>query len=331
MIDIISLFAGIGLFDLGVIAALEEVGLGARVVAQVEIDQFCRAVLERHYPDADRSITDVRTAKSSNLPRADLIIGGFPCQDVSGAGKGAGLSGERSGLWWEYLRIVDELRPAVVLVENVASGMSRWLGPVRCSLEALGYRTRARQISAADVGAPHRRERVFVLAHSDGQRRVEPEGRERNERRWVENSSSVAYAGREWSWFESWRSSRTSGASASCVGGRGEGMGVTSGEQRGSSGLAPGIGAGAWLPSDSGSWQAQPILGRDAHGRAAGLDAHRWPAGRGGAQRAWEPPRTVTGKEPHRRARIRALGNAVVPHQARDAMRWALDVIGGAA
>jgi len=158
-----SLFSGIGGLELG----LERAGLGP-VAWQVEIDPFCREVLARHWPDAARH-TDVRSVGASTLAPVDLICGGFPCQDVSGAGLGRGLAeGTRSGLWYEYRRIVGELRPRVVVVENVASGKARWLCEVRSDLHALGYGTRAYALSAADVGAPHLRRRIFVVANGNG-------------------------------------------------------------------------------------------------------------------------------------------------------------------
>lgn len=159
-----SLFAGIGGLELG----LERAGLG-HVTWQVEIDPFCRSVLARHWPQAERHV-DVREASASTLAPVDLICGGFPCQDVSSAGKGAGLAGERSGLWFEYLRIVRELRPRLVVVENVASGARRWVGTVCDGLDALGYRPRPFALSAADVGAPHLRRRVFVVGDTNGKR-----------------------------------------------------------------------------------------------------------------------------------------------------------------
>lgn len=154
-----SLFSGIGGLELG----LERAGVG-RVVWQVERDGFCRSVLARHWPLADRTHWDVRKVGADNLELVDVLCGGFPCQDVSSAGKHAGLSGKRSGLWYEFRRIAEELRPRAVVVENVASGAWRWLCPVREGLHELGYRTRAIGISAEDVGAPHRRKRIFVLA-----------------------------------------------------------------------------------------------------------------------------------------------------------------------
>jgi DNA (cytosine-5)-methyltransferase 1 len=102
-----------------------------------------------------------------------LSGGGFPCQDVSQAARGrnSGLAGARSGLWFEYRRVVDEMRPRVVVVENVFTGKARWLPTVRRDMHLLGYRTRAFRIDARDVGAPHSRARIFVVAYpnEDGQ------------------------------------------------------------------------------------------------------------------------------------------------------------------
>ena len=155
-----SLFSGFGGLELG----LEREGYGP-VLWQVEKDPYCRAVLAKHWPGVPR-FNDVREV-GAELPNVDLLCGGFPCQDVSGAGLGAGLAGERSGLWYEFRRIVEALSPAVVLVENVASGTRRWLPHVRRDLHLLGYRTRAFSLSAAELGAPHLRRRVFVIAYSD--------------------------------------------------------------------------------------------------------------------------------------------------------------------
>jgi DNA (cytosine-5)-methyltransferase 1 len=103
-VNVGSLFAGIGGFDLGFERA------GMRVSWQVEQDAYCRAVLARHFPDAAR-YEDVREVGIDNLDPVDLICGGFPCQDLSSAGRGAGIDGARSGLWSEFARIVRELRP----------------------------------------------------------------------------------------------------------------------------------------------------------------------------------------------------------------------------
>ncbi len=162
-----SLFSGIGGLELG----LERAGLGP-VLWQCELNPSARRVLEKHWPNVTR-FDDVTQPRS--YPAVDVICGGFPCQDVSAAGKGAGLSGARSGLWYHFAAIVAQVRPTWVVVENVTSGKRRWLPAVREQLCALGYETTAYQLSAADVGAPHLRRRIFVVAHTIGmQLRNEP-------------------------------------------------------------------------------------------------------------------------------------------------------------
>jgi DNA (cytosine-5)-methyltransferase 1 len=171
-----SLFSGIGGLELG----LERAGLG-HAVWQVEKDPFCRAVLAKHWPHVER-FEDVCTVGRVALAPVDLLCGGFPCQDVSSAGKRQGLDGAKSGLWREFRRIVEELRPWLVVVENVTSGKKLWLPTVRADLEAMGYRTRAFALSAEDVGAPHLRRRVFVVATSDANGLVLREQSGRGER-----------------------------------------------------------------------------------------------------------------------------------------------------
>jgi DNA (cytosine-5)-methyltransferase 1 len=152
-----SLFSGIGGLELG----LEMAGLGP-VLWQVENDGLCRVILKKHWSDAKR-FDDVKERRE--YPYVDVICGGFPCQDVSAAGLGKGIKkGTRSGLWLEFARIVGEVRPRWVVVENVASGKKRWLPKVRQDLHLLGYDSAAVAISAADVGAPHLRRRIFVIA-----------------------------------------------------------------------------------------------------------------------------------------------------------------------
>jgi len=154
-----SLFAGIiGGLELG----LERAGIG-ETVWQVELNQYCRAVLAKHWPNAER-FEDVRSVGSATLAPVDIICGGFPCQDVSSAGKRVGLAGARSGLWFEYLRIVSEMHPQWVVVENVTSGASAWVDTVLEGLGEQGYACLPIPIAAADVGAPHERRRIFIVA-----------------------------------------------------------------------------------------------------------------------------------------------------------------------
>ena len=177
-----SLFAGIGGLDLG----LERAGF--RCVWQVEIDDYANQVLAKHWPDVRRwkdvrsfpPDSDIRPSEQrpkveiqagrelTELPssrdwRCDLIAAGFPCQDISYAGKGAGIRGERSGLFFETARVVGLLRPRFVLLENVAALLNRGMVEVLGTLASLGYDTEWHCLQAADFGAPHIRDRVFIV------------------------------------------------------------------------------------------------------------------------------------------------------------------------
>jgi len=154
-----SLFAGIGGFDLG----FERAGMSCRW--QVEIDDYANRVLAKHWPEVHRE-RDITQCGRHNLGPVDVICGGFPCQDISYAGRGAGLDGERSGLFFEAIRVVRELRPRVVVLENVAALLTRGLDRVLGTLAEIGYDAEWHCIPAASVGAPHIRDRVFVLAYA---------------------------------------------------------------------------------------------------------------------------------------------------------------------
>ena len=158
-----SLFAGIGGIDLG----FERAGMACKW--QVEIDPYAQRVLAKHWPDVRRH-DDVKTWPQPDTERVDVIAGGFPCQDISYAGKGAGLAGERSGLFYEVARIVREMGPRVVVLENVAALLTRGMGDVLGTLASLGYDAEWHCIPAAAVGAPHIRDRVFVVSYSQGKR-----------------------------------------------------------------------------------------------------------------------------------------------------------------
>lgn len=154
-----SLFAGIGGFDLG----FERAGL--RCEWQVEIDERCRAVLAKHWPHCLRW-DDVRTfpPRDEGFEPVDVICGGFPCQDISNAGRRAGIDGERSGLWSEFARIVCELRPRFVVVENAAALSERGLGRILGDLAESGHDAEWQSYRVSQFGAPHIRERMFILA-----------------------------------------------------------------------------------------------------------------------------------------------------------------------
>lgn len=153
-----------GGFDLGFERA------GFEIAWQVEIDPWCRRVLAKHFPEAER-FEDVRVVGRETLRPVDVICGGFPCQDISNAGLRAGIDGKRSGLWSEYARIIGELRPRFVLVENVAALLGRGMGRVLGDLAAIGYDAEWEIVSASDaIETDHLRERVWILAYpnSDG-------------------------------------------------------------------------------------------------------------------------------------------------------------------
>lgn len=159
-----SLFSGIGGFDLGFERA------GMKCVWQVEIDEPCNKVLEKHWPNIAR-YKDVRGVGKHNLESVDVICGGFPCQDVSLAGKQLGLNGERSILWKEYLRIICEIEPKWIVAENVRGILSanngKFFGMVLRDLASIGFNAEWRMFRASWFGAPHERQRIIVIAYPD--------------------------------------------------------------------------------------------------------------------------------------------------------------------
>lgn len=158
-----SLFAGIGGFDL----AFEQAG--ATCLWQVEIDQKCRKVLEAHFPSVDRTVLDVKEAGKHNLKPVDLVCGGFPCKNLSTAGDRKGLKGEHSILWFEFYRIVEELKPTWIVIENVpgmlSSNSGRDFGIILHGLDKLRYHVIWRTLDAQYFGVPQRRKRVFIVGH----------------------------------------------------------------------------------------------------------------------------------------------------------------------
>jgi DNA (cytosine-5)-methyltransferase 1 len=155
-----SLFSGIGGFDLGLERA------GHEIVWQVENDAYCRKVLAKHWPDVP-CYEDIHDCGAHNLEEVDVCIGGFPCQPVSVAGNQLAQDDER-WLWPEFARVIRELRPRYALVENVPGLLVRGMGDVLGDLAVLGYDAEWGCVSAASVGAPHLRKRIFIVAHANG-------------------------------------------------------------------------------------------------------------------------------------------------------------------
>ena len=153
-----SLFSGIGGIDLGFEMA------DIKTSWTCEIDDWANELLQKRFPNA-KHYRDVKKIGKDNLESVDIISGGFPCQDISVAGKGAGLDGKRSGLWFEMWRIISELRPRWVLIENVANLLNKGGIRVLQDLAEIGYDAEWQIISARDVGARHLRKRLWIIAY----------------------------------------------------------------------------------------------------------------------------------------------------------------------
>ena len=281
-----SLFSGIGGFDLG----LERTG-GFSTSWFCEQDEFCARVLDKHWPGVP-VYPDISSLKGAHVEPVDVLCGGFPCQDLSIAGKGAGLAGARSGLWSEYARLIGELRPRYVLVENVAALLARGMGTVLGDLAALGYDAEWDCIPASAVGAPHRRDRVWLVAYPNGSGRFE-------RRRPVAVSAQQPASQRAGQSADAngqvreERNSRPSEPQLAAPLGGGFRDDVADAQVVAvGAGLRPdeSRGLGRGRPSDSGrasiSWAVEPDVGRVAYGIPARVD------------------------------RLRALGNALVPQIA---------------
>jgi len=161
-LQVASFFSGIGGFDLGFELA------GMTVVMQCEIDSFCRKVLKKHWPDIPL-YGDIADIKSEQIPHADVYVAGFPCQDLSLAnqGKRKGLEGKRSGLFYEFIRLVEERQPRWIVIENVPgllnSNFGRDFAVILGTLDGGGYRVSWRVFDSKFFGTPQRRRRVFLV------------------------------------------------------------------------------------------------------------------------------------------------------------------------
>jgi len=327
MITAGSLFSGIGGIDVAFAAA------GCDIRFQVEIDDFCRRALvrlgQRYWPNATQHM-DIRDVGLADLGTVDVLFGGFPCQDISIAGNGAGIEGERSGLWYEFRRLIGDLRPRVVFVENVPAITSRGGTTVLAHLAALGYDARWGIVGAADAGAPHQRDRWWCVAYrqcgrpdeqsalpygdKDRVGDVPPCSAERGTivhaalagRETVSDATGPGLEGTDERWTQF---SQPSGCHNSHVGNT----------QRGRRSAPQSIDEVCSEPrtptdrDDSSQHLPKSGLGRNANGVPAWLDRPRFPAGSNQPQHAWEPPRQIVQRGADWQGRIKALGNAVVP------------------
>lgn len=152
-----SLFSGIGGFELGA----QWVDIPTEW--SCEIEEYQRSILKKNFPNTT-IYGDIKEAR--NLGYVDIISGGFPCQDVSIAGRGIGITGARSGLWREMFRIIWEVRPRYVLIENSPALLFRGFEQILCDLFKIGYNAEWQCISNSEFGFPHQRERIYIIAYS---------------------------------------------------------------------------------------------------------------------------------------------------------------------
>ena len=158
-----SLFSGIGGVELG----FEREGF--ETAWFVEYNKFCQKVLRKHWPDVP-IYGDITEIDFNELPKVDVLTGGFPCQDISVAGKGVGISGSRSGLWSYFNKAIGILRPKYAIIENVPMLVKRGLNVVLGNLAENGYDAEWFCLSARDFGALHKRERIFIIAYPPSKR-----------------------------------------------------------------------------------------------------------------------------------------------------------------
>lgn len=312
-----SLFSGIGGLELGLERAIPR----AEVAWQVEQDPYARAVLAKHWPQATR-YEDVRQVGAHNLPPVDLLCGGFPCQDISQAGKQAGIDGERSGLWAEYARIISELRPRYAVMENVSALLARGMGRVLGDLAACGYDAIWDCIPAQAVGAHHRRDRIFIVAYPRSKHPLEqpqPQPRRRCEAEPAWDGSVTDVADPDSRRLEEQRQQEHKEQQSTCgdqldgcgQGRRGPGETMANPNIPGLEGHGPSRSAGQVCPQEAAS------MFRRSLGHVA----------------AWEPEPSVgrvASGVPRRVDRLRCLGNAVVPQVAEVVGRVVLQLEGQA-
>lgn len=297
MLTIGSACTGIGGLEAGLLMA----GLGP-VLWQCEVDRYCRSVLRRHWPTT-RRLTNVHAIPSADIPVPDIFVAGFPCQDISQANPdGEGLAGARSGLFWACLDAVDALAPRVVAFENVGRLARRDLDIVGAELTDRGFAVDVTRLRAEDVGAPHQRERVFIVAYAHGGQLQR--GGELGELASSQRAPQEQGLQRE----------RDGDAPRHCGSAGDRPLGHAD-RQRLEGVELPGATSPATVLTDGAAGERAPQsgMGGAVDGLSDRLDRARWPAPRFTPRYPYEPPILVAGY-PGRRAQVKALGNAVVPY-----------------
>jgi DNA (cytosine-5)-methyltransferase 1 len=310
--QILSVCSGIGGLDLGLHDGLRAVGRTPRTVCMVEREAFCVATLvaqmrARRLDESPVWLGDLRDLPVQELPAIDWITGGYPCQPFSAAGRRLGEEDPRH-LWPVILDLVRTLRPRGVFFENVSGHLTLGLDRVLRDLAESGFRSAFGLFTAEEVGAPHRRERVFILgmADADHEQSEESKGDDRLDLERSKIGRRELLASR----------SRADGGD-----GRGDPSEGTGGNDSGA-GLAGNEGclADAGCARSSNRIPEKTVREGTEESRD---DRPRWPTRPGEDQHEWEPPRTIESDVgrgvdgiPSRVDRLRALGNAVVPAQA---------------
>lgn len=159
-----SLFSGIGGIELGFERA------GFKTAWFIEVDKFCQKILRKNFPKVP-IYSDIRKINWKELPKVDILTGGFPCQDISIAGKNKGIKGKRSGLWGYYIQAIRDIQPRYAIIENVAILAKRGLNTILRDLAKAGYDAEWYCFTASEFGAPHKRERLFIIAYPNKIRR----------------------------------------------------------------------------------------------------------------------------------------------------------------
>ncbi len=154
-----SLFSGIGGIELG----FEQAGF--ETVWFIEQDRYPQTILKKKFPEA-KIYGDIKEVDFKSIQQVDILTGGFPCQDISNAGKRVGIEGDRSSLWKYYLKAISQIRPRIAFIENVSALLGRGLSVVLCDLAQIGYDAEWHSVPASSVGANHQRDRIFILAYS---------------------------------------------------------------------------------------------------------------------------------------------------------------------
>ncbi len=353
-----------------------------------DIDPYCCKVLQKniergYLPQGDVDGRDIREVRAEQLvgyqhvhlfagiggfplglARAGYpehlrtITGGFPCQDISNAGKQAGIEGERSGLWKEMYRLIRELRPDYAIMENVGALVNRGLSTVLGDLASCGYDAEWQCLRASDFGAPHQRERIFIVAYLHGIG-SDARGTKSSITQWTTDTNELgatelAYptsrglttrtelsrqrretTSHECGTYElayphsdrQWNGTHQQESRRECTGTPDTGIhgtlqpmahsDIQRCEEQHTAPFSRNQGRDSrCVDTHRLSGTTESILGRDTYGLSYGLDRHRWPAGPGQEQHAWEPARVTKKRVAKRVGRLKALGNAIVPQCA---------------